>query len=148
MAQSPIVTGANFFRSSVLLQAADIQSLDGGAAIELAPPVPGKTISPVAMSLQFTYGTETWTFSGSPVAYAFWGNVNTGIKINASELLAALIGGKTASQFESVHPPFQATAVEPLVDLQGLGIYLIETATGFDVAGNGTVEIALFYELI
>lgn len=148
MSTQTVVAGANFYRASTLLQAADIKSLDGGAAIPLAPAVPGKTIFPVAMSLQFNYGTTTWTFGGSPTAFAFWGNVNTGQKINASELLAALIGSKTASQLENVHPPFQATAVEALTLVQGLGVYLIESATGFNVAGDGTVEIVLFYALV
>lgn len=142
-----VVTGANFFRATALLQVADIQSLDGGAALLLVPAVPGKTINPLAMVLQFNYGGTEWTLSGSPTAFAFWGNVNTGVKINASELIAALIGSKTASQNENVHPPFQATAVEPLALLQGLGIYLIESATGFNVAGSGTVEITTFYSV-
>jgi hypothetical protein len=144
----PIVAGANFFRSTVILAVADIQSLDGAAALELVPGVPGRAINPIAMILQFNYGGTEWTLSGSPTAFAFWGNSNTGIKINASELIAALIGSKTASQTYNVHPPFQATAVEPLADLEGLGIYLIETAAGFDVAGSGTVEITTFYALI
>jgi hypothetical protein len=144
----PILSGANLYKTVTTLNVADIQSLDGAAAIELAAGVTGKTICPIALLGQFNYGGSAWTLGGSAAAYAFWGNVNTGVKINATEILAALIGTVTASQLENIHPPFQATAVEPLASLQGLGIYLIETHNGFNVAGSGTVEFTLIYALV
>lgn len=141
-----IITGENIFRASTTLTQADIFGLDT-TPVPLVPAIAGKSIAVVAWFEKYTYGTTTYTTTGA-VAQARYGGVAGGSQpIGTAELITALISAKTVSQYKAVVLP--GLAAVALSTVQGVGIDLVATTTGFAATGgDGTVEIDVLYQVL
>lgn len=143
-----VITGENIFRARTTILPADILLLDT-VPIVLVPAIAGKTIAPVGLFETFNYGSAAYVV-GTGRAQCYYGNANTGSQpFTTAELINALVTGKAASQFKNVALPGEVAVA--LTTVQGLGIYLVESATGFAATTGGTgstIEIDVLYQVL
>lgn len=141
-----IITGQNIFRASTTLKQADIFGLDT-TPVNLVPAIPGKSIAVIGWFEKYNYGTATYTTTGA-VAQARYGSAAGGSQpIGTAELITSLISAKTVSQFKSL--PLPGEAAVALSTVQGVGLFLVATTTGFAATGgDGSVEIDVVYQVI
>jgi len=143
-----VITGENIFRARTTILQADILTLDT-VPISLVPAIAGKSIAPVGLFQTYNFGSSAYVV-GTGRAQAFYGNASTGSQpFTTAELINALVTGKAVSQFRNVALPGEAAVA--LTTVQGLGIYLVETATGFAGATGGalsSIEIDVLYQVL
>lgn len=142
------ITGENIFRARTVISFADILALDT-VPIELAPAIPGKTIAPISAFFTYNWVSVNLTV-GTGRAEIFFGTSNAGLAaLGANEVVSALTAGKAQSQFKSLVGTDLAAG--NLTAVQGEGLYLVETATGFaSTTGSSamTIEIDVLYQVL
>lgn len=143
-----ITTGQNIFRTQTKLSAADILALDT-VPVNLAPAQAGKSLVPIGIGVAgiYAFGTTEYTIS-TGVAQLRYGNAAGGSHpLGTTEVLTALINGKTQSQIETVAPASLATV--NLSTVQGLGVFLVATTAGFAATGgDGSVTYDVWYQAL
>ena len=143
-----VITGENIFRARTTILPADILTLDT-VPISLVPAIAGKKIAPIATFYTFNYGSAAYVV-GTGRAEIFFGNSNSGVAaVGANEVINALVTGHSASQFKSLVATSLATGA--LTAIEGLGLFLVETATGFAATTGGTgstIEIDVLYQVL
>ncbi len=143
-----VITGENIFRARTTILPADILTLDT-VPISLVPAIAGKTIAPISTFYTYNYDGSAYVV-GTGRAEIFFGNANTGVAaVGANEVINALVTGKSASQFKSLVAT--SLAAGALTTFQGLGLFLVETATGFAATTGGTgstIEIDVLYQVL
>jgi len=143
-----VITGENIFRARTTILPADILQLDT-VPVSLVPAHAGKTIAPVGVFCTFNFGSAAYVV-GTGRAEIFFGNANTGVAaVGANEVINALVTGHSASQFKSLAATSLATGALPT--MQGQGLFLVETATGFAGTTGGTgcvIEIDILYQVL
>lgn len=147
---SIVINGENIYRARTTILQADILTLDT-VPILLVPPIVGKSIAPVGLFQTYIYNSVGGAYVvGTGRAQAYYGNANTGSQpFTTAELINALVTGKSVSQFRNVALPGEAAVA--LTTVQGLGIYLVESATGFAATTGGagsTIEIDVLYQVL
>ena len=99
MYPSPIVTGANVYRSQAQVTAAQIANLDSTPVL-LVPAMPGKTLAASLIIDRYVFGTTEYVLNSLATAQlCFNGNPNLTAS-GGNDILADLINGQTASQVE------------------------------------------------
>ncbi len=143
-----VITGENIFRAHTTILPADILTLDT-VPISLVPAIAGKVIAPIATFYRFIYAGSAYVV-GTGRAEIFFGYANSGVAaVGANEVINALVTSKTASQFKSLVAT--SLAAGDLTAVEGLGLFLVETATGFagTTGGTGsTIEIDVLYQVL
>ncbi len=143
-----VITGENIFRARTTILPADILTLDT-VPISLVPAIAGKALAMIATFYTFVYGGVAYVV-GTGRAEIFYGNSNGGVAaVGANEVINALVTGKTASQFKSLVAT--SLAAGALTAIKGLGLFLVETATGFAATTGGTdseIIVDVLYQVL
>lgn len=138
MPKPPIITGANLFRSKVVLTPADIYALDT-SSIFIAPAIPGKTLVPIAVIGRVTDYTGSYSVP-SATSFLIYGSTFLGgnnLACGSNVIEAIFTNSVTAPGGPFTLDPTSNSAIgqfrnEPLYLASAGGIF----TTGAAIAGT------------
>jgi hypothetical protein len=136
-----ITTGANIYRSRLVLTAAEIRGLDTAAAL-VAPAMPGKILALISPIAKYKFGAIAFETPGG-AAKLYYGPTDTDPPVipDGDDLLNTLIDGTTASQWLNLPGVIDVSGPAPQLGTVSQPIYLVSTGAPLTTGAATTATV-------